>query len=115
MSVRCFYILQSSKISPEWKRLLDTVGVAEKELQDQDTARFIHDFVQRHGGIEEANRQLEKSSKAQVAPPSARTSPSSAVPPPSTCEHTYSMLRYRTWYDSYRIISFIPKGVNADC
>nr|WAW84863.1 WASP/N-WASP [Halisarca dujardinii] len=72
----------SSNISPEWKRLLDMVGVTENDLQDQDTAKFIHDFVEQNGGIEEANRQLEESNRVPAPPPPTRTSSRSAAPPP---------------------------------
>jgi uncharacterized protein YhaN len=74
--------LKSSISSPEWKQLLDTVGVTERELQDQDIVQFIHDFVQQHGGIEEANRQLDESKQIQSLPPPTRTSSRSAVTPP---------------------------------
>lgn len=70
----------SSNISSEWKRLLDTVGVTETQLQDGETAAFIHDFVQKHGGIQEANRQLDASTHERPPEPPHRTSSRSAAP-----------------------------------
>ena len=59
---------QSDNITPEWKKLLDMVGVTNDQLEDQQTAEFIYDFVEKHGGIEEANRQLERRD-TRPAPP----------------------------------------------
>ena len=79
--------LQSSNIDTNWKKLLDTVGVSDKDLKDESTAKFIYDFVEKHGGIEEANRQLE-ASKQNKAPPlpghghSGRRGGGQAPPPP---------------------------------
>ncbi|KAL5482050.1 hypothetical protein EMCRGX_G022331 [Ephydatia muelleri] len=56
----------ASKISPNWKQLLDTVGVTQEQLKDKRTANFIYNFVEKRGGIEEANRQLEESRKRSV-------------------------------------------------
>lgn len=71
--------LQSSNIDPQWKKLLDTVGVTDEQLEDTNTANFIYDFVEKHGGIQEANRQLEAASKKGPPPPPSRHGP----PPPS--------------------------------
>ena len=79
-------ILQSSNISSEWKQLLDTVGVTEEQLKDKDMANFIYDFVEKHGGIKEANCQLEASRSRKPPLPShshgASAPPSSNIPPP---------------------------------
>eukprot|EP00731_Ephydatia_muelleri_P016685 Em0009g1109a len=56
----------ASKISPNWKQLLDTVGVTQEQLKDKRTANFIYNFVEKRGGIEETNRQLEESRKRSV-------------------------------------------------
>ena len=49
---------QSHRIHPQWLQLLDSVGVTLEQLKDMRTAMFIIEFVDKHGGIEEANRQL---------------------------------------------------------
>ena len=60
---------QSSNIDPQWKKLLDTVGITNEQLKDENTATFIYDFVEKHGGIQEANRQLEEATKKSHGPP----------------------------------------------
>eukprot|EP00731_Ephydatia_muelleri_P016684 Em0009g1108a len=78
-----------NNISSDWKQLLDTVGVTHEQLKDKKTAEFIINFVEKRGGIEEANRQLEESKRKAPPPPPARKamsdqSPSSQLlPPPS--------------------------------
>lgn len=73
--------LQSSNIDPQWKKLLDTVGVTDEQLEDKNTANFIYDFVEKHGGIQEANRQLEAANKMGPPPPPSRHGHG---PPPPT-------------------------------
>ena len=51
--------IQSNNVDPQWKKLLDTVGVSIEQLQDQNTAKFIYDYVVKQGGIQQANRQIE--------------------------------------------------------
>ena len=75
-------ILQSSNISSEWKQLLDTVGVTEEQLKDKETANFIYDFVEKHGGIKEANRQLEASRSRKPPPPPSHSRGAPPPPPP---------------------------------
>lgn len=76
----------SSNIDSAWKKLLDTVGVSDAELKDEQTAKFIYDFVEKHGGIEKANQQLE--AEKQRAPPplpshgGGRRSGQAPPPPP---------------------------------
>lgn len=38
---------------------MDTAGVAHRQLKDTNIAFCINDFVQKHGGIQEVNKQLE--------------------------------------------------------
>ena len=56
-------------MDPQWRKLLDTVGVSDEQLQDQNTAEFIYEFVEKHGGIQEANRQLEATKNSAPPPP----------------------------------------------
>ena len=72
--------LQSSNIQPEWKNLLDKVGVTEEQLQDKETAEFIYDFVEKNGGIQAASRQLDIDRRPPPLP-SHRGAP--PPPPPS--------------------------------
>ena len=50
-----------NNIDPQWKKLFDRIGVTEKELQDKETSQFIYDFVESHGGIEKATKELDRS------------------------------------------------------
>ena len=49
-----------NNIDPQWKRLFDTIGVTQTQLEDEETSKFIYDFVESHGGIEKAAQELEK-------------------------------------------------------
>uniref|UniRef100_A0A1X7U2E2 WH1 domain-containing protein n=1 Tax=Amphimedon queenslandica TaxID=400682 RepID=A0A1X7U2E2_AMPQE len=73
----------SSNIKPEWKNLLDSVGVTEEQLKDKETADFIYDFVEKHGGIEKATRQLEASKTAKAPNPPSHRGHAPPPPPPS--------------------------------
>ena len=66
-----FLTTQSSNINPEWRKLLDTVGVTEEQLKDKETANFIYDFVEQRGGIEKATQELEKQRNKPPPPPSS--------------------------------------------
>ena len=99
--------MQSNNITPEWRKLLDTVGVTNDQLEDKKTAEFIYDFVEKHGGIEKANQELERQNSRPAPPrpshrgkghggrggrgvpppPPTRDSPSAPAPPPPT-RHT---------------------------
>ena len=54
--------------------------MTETQLQDEGTAAFIQDFVQKHGGIEEATRQLDASAGEMAPEPPQRTTSRSAPP-----------------------------------
>ena len=74
-----------NNISADWKQLLDTAGVTHKHLENKDTAEFIYDFVEKHGGIEKANRQLGESKRKALPPLPAKKAlsdlPLSSQPP----------------------------------
>ena len=57
-----------TQISPEWKQLLDSVGVTHEQLKDKKTAELIYNFVEEHGGIEAANRQLTRGDALPTSP-----------------------------------------------
>lgn len=38
---------------------MDILGITDELLEDPDSAIFIHEYVMRHGGIEEVTRLLE--------------------------------------------------------
>ena len=37
--------------------IFSKAGVTDTELKDQETAKFIYDFVEKHGGVESFNAQ----------------------------------------------------------
>ena len=37
--------------------IFSKAGVTDNELNDQETAKFIYDFVEKHGGVENFNAQ----------------------------------------------------------
>ena len=63
MILMIFFIfnLKVNNIDPQWKKLFDTIGVTQTELEDEETSKFIYDFVESHGGIEKASEELAKS------------------------------------------------------
>ena len=88
-------------VDPNLKKFFHKAGVDEKALQDKDTRDFIYDFIDKHGGVEaalrEVNSQEEIHNAANVPPPpprnqgsvAARPAPPSRAPPPprSTPSH----------------------------
>ena len=74
--------LQSSSIDPQWKKLLGTVGVTNEQLEDKNTANFIYDFVEKHGGIREVNQQLEIAASKKGPPPPPFVGRRGLPPPP---------------------------------
>ena len=48
------------------------MGVTTEQLKDKSTATFIYDFVEKYGGIQEANRQLEAASQKSSKPPNRK-------------------------------------------
>jgi len=44
--------------------LFDAIGVTETELEDEETSKFIYDFVESHGGIEIGIQHLDRAKGA---------------------------------------------------
>lgn len=67
----CFSsIIQVNNIDPKWKKLFDSAGITEKELEDEETSQFIYDFIEKHGGIDKAAEEMENLGKPPPPPPS---------------------------------------------
>ncbi|EDQ86778.1 uncharacterized protein MONBRDRAFT_38251 [Monosiga brevicollis MX1] len=64
-----------NNIPPRWESLLNEAGIDKKDLEDEDTRRFIEDFVNKNGGIESAE-------EAAWAPPPAPARNGPPPPPP---------------------------------
>jgi len=79
-------------VDPNLKKFFHKAGVDEKALQDKDTRDFIYDFIDKHGGVEAALREVNSNGNsmeltaAPPPPPRSLTNPgqpSSRPPPPS--------------------------------
>jgi len=80
-------VLKVENLDPDLKDLFDEAGISKADLQDKESAAFIYEFLESHGGVEEI-----KKSKSQ--PPGGGgggggasrplpTAPSSQAPPMS--------------------------------
>ena len=67
-------------VDPNLKKFFQKAGVDEKTLQDKDTREFIYDFIDKHGGVEAALREVNNSPDILAPPPPPR---SAAVQQPS--------------------------------
>ena len=60
-------------VDPNLKKFFHKAGVDKRVLQDKDTREFIYDFIDKHGGVEAAIREVNAQPEPLVA---------SAPPPP---------------------------------
>ncbi|XP_022098026.1 neural Wiskott-Aldrich syndrome protein-like isoform X2 [Acanthaster planci] len=70
------------EMDPEVKTWFQNIGVSEAELKDQNTAAFIKDFVEEHGGFAAIKDDLAGRKRGGSAPPPPPPSRGSAPPPP---------------------------------
>lgn len=68
-----------NNLEPELKELFDQAGLDERHLKDANTAQFIYDFIENHGGME----ALKKQGRGTVAPPVPVSQPYVPAVPPS--------------------------------
>ena len=47
-------------MDPQVKDWFQTIGVSEDQLRDQNTAAFIKDFIDSHGGIDAVKKDVER-------------------------------------------------------
>ena len=67
-----------NNLEPELKELFDLAGLDERHLKDVNTAKFIYNFIEEHGGVEAVKRQ----GRGKPAPPVPISQPCvPAVPP----------------------------------
>ena len=68
--ISCFdLIIQMEQIDPDVKALFDQVGLSENMLKDKDTAKFIYDFLENHGGVEAVKQERQRPPPPKAAPP----------------------------------------------
>ena len=48
-----------NNLDPNLKQLFDKAGLSESQLNDKETANFIYDFIEQHGGIEAVKRDQD--------------------------------------------------------
>ena len=51
--------------------IFSKAGVTDSELKDQETAKFIYDFVEKHGGVENFNAAQLGRDLPPTPPPSS--------------------------------------------
>ena len=39
-----------NNVDPDYRQLFQDAGVTEKQMQDEETARFVYDFIEKKGG-----------------------------------------------------------------
>lgn len=59
-------------VDPNLKKFFQKAGVDEKALQDKDTRDFIYDFIDKHGGVEAALREVNSIPEHLAPPPPPR-------------------------------------------
>eukprot|EP00003_Mantamonas_plastica_P022093 TRINITY_DN369_c0_g3_i3.p1 TRINITY_DN369_c0_g3~~TRINITY_DN369_c0_g3_i3.p1 ORF type:complete len:307 (+),score=84.82 TRINITY_DN369_c0_g3_i3:1114-2034(+) len=72
-------------IPPEWKRIFKQAGVKKSDLKNEETAAFIMDFMNEHGGdLEQMNAEsgLGGGGSKPPPPPPQRSGGSAPPPPP---------------------------------
>ena len=52
-----------NNLDPSVKQLFDTVGISQNQLKDKETAKFIYEFIDQHGGIEALKREQQYPSR----------------------------------------------------
>ena len=56
-------------VDPNLKKFFHKAGVDERALQDKDTRDFIYDFIDKHGGVEAALREVNSNDENSLLPP----------------------------------------------
>lgn len=83
-------------VDPNLKKFFQRAGVDEAALLDHDTREFIYDFIDKHGGVEAALREVNNQPDSMLGafsisappPPPRSAQPTSRPPPPSRVQAT---------------------------
>jgi len=59
-------------VDPNLKKFFQKAGVDERILQNKDTREFIYDFIDKHGGVEAALREVNNITENVAPPPPPR-------------------------------------------
>ena len=60
-------------VDPKLQQFFSKAGVSEKELADKETREFIYDFIDKHGGVEAALKEVERKQTLEAAQSSNNT------------------------------------------
>ncbi|XP_068707153.1 uncharacterized protein [Montipora foliosa] len=60
--------IDNFQMDDNWKKLLDLAGVIDEQKQSKETMKFIYDFVEKRGGIENVTREIEMEKKGGPPP-----------------------------------------------
>lgn len=75
-------------VDPNLKKFFHKAGVDERALQDKDTREFIYDFIDKHGGVEAALREVNQvNSMAGAPPPPPRSQSQAPASTPRPAQH----------------------------
>ncbi|XP_076807528.1 uncharacterized protein LOC143450749 isoform X2 [Clavelina lepadiformis] len=69
-----------NNMDPDVKELFTSAGITEKDMQDQEKAQFIYDFIEQRGGLEAVKKEKRTQGQGPPPPPPTR---GGAPPPPS--------------------------------
>jgi len=81
-------------VDPNLKKFFQRAGVDEAALLDHDTREFIYDFIDKHGGVEAALREVNNQPDSMLGvfsappPPPRSAQPAARPPPPSRVQAT---------------------------
>ncbi|XP_060583241.1 actin nucleation-promoting factor WASL-like [Ruditapes philippinarum] len=74
--------LHFNDLDPDMRSLFEKIGITDQDRVDNETMKFIYDFVENHGGTEAfARENREQQMKKQVPPPPNRAGPPPPQPP----------------------------------
>lgn len=73
-------------LDPSLQQFFDKAGVSKEHLTDASTRTFIYDFLDKHGGINAAIKEVQKPPQLPSVPPSVPP-PSYTPTPPSRAPH----------------------------
>ncbi|XP_072181532.1 actin nucleation-promoting factor WASL-like [Diadema setosum] len=76
------------EMDPQVKGWFNTIGVSDDQLKDQNTAQFIRNFIDQHGGLDALKEDAERLTTRDTVPPPPPPSRGGAPPPPPPSRST---------------------------
>jgi neural Wiskott-Aldrich syndrome protein len=75
-------------LDPDLKAVFDKLGLSEQQLRDKETAQFIYNFIEEHGGLE-AVKEETRQQQQQQRPTGPRATIAPPPPPPAFAPATH--------------------------